>query len=260
MARILVIHWHAGEAAGRAEQLRKAGYEADYFATSGADGGDRKIREYRPEAIIIDLTRLPSHGRAVAAHLRTQSSTRQIPVLLIEGDSEKTAVARNQLPGAVFTRWTRITTALERALSKPAAPTSAGYSGTPLAKKLRIREGSRVALIGAPEGFEAALDPLPPKVHIQSEPDDADVILAFFTAAGSLAREVPGLARHIQAGRTLWLIWPKKSSGMKSDLDHSRVQRMGLETGLVDIKVCAVDETWSGLAFAARRAKAATRS
>jgi hypothetical protein len=135
-------------------------------------------------------------------------------------------------------------------------PASAGYSGTPLAKKLRIQQGSHVSLVGAPKGFEGALDPLPPEVLIQREPSGADVILAFFTSAAALTRDVAALAKHIQSGRTLWLIWPKKSSGVKSDLDESRIQQAGLQTGLVDIKVCAVDETWSGLAFAARRPKA----
>jgi hypothetical protein len=134
---------------------------------------------------------------------------------------------------------------------------AAGYSGTPLWKKLRIGAGSRVALLGAPEGFRAELEPLPPEVQLQSKPDGAGVILAFFTGAASLERQAPGLAAHIRQGRTLWLIWPKKSSGMKSDLDESRVQQAGLRTGLVGYKVCAVNETWSGLAFAARRSKTA---
>jgi hypothetical protein len=131
---------------------------------------------------------------------------------------------------------------------------SAGYSGTPLAKKLRIREGSRVALVKAPEGFETKLEPLPPAVRLQKRPDGSDVILAFFTSTAGLERALPRLASCIEQGRTLWLIWPKKASGVKSDLDGSRVRELGLETGLVDYKVCAVDETWSGLAFAARRA------
>jgi hypothetical protein len=138
--------------------------------------------------------------------------------------------------------------------AEPVPKTSAGYSGTPLAKKLRIRDGSRVALVKSPEGFQIQLEPLPPDVRLQKQLEGAEVILAFFTSAAALARDVSRLASCIKQGRTLWLIWPKKASGMKSDLDESRVQQMGLSTGLVDYKVCAVDETWSGLAFAARRA------
>jgi hypothetical protein len=145
--------------------------------------------------------------------------------------------------------------------TKPASPTvpatPAGYSGTPLPKKLRIAESSIVALLHAPEGFAAKLAPLPPDVRLQNRPEGAAVILAFYKSAAMLSRELPSLAREIKAGRTLWLIWPKKASGVATDLIENSVREMGLSTGLVDYKVCAVDETWSGLAFAARRAQRA---
>ncbi|HUI81664.1 MAG TPA: hypothetical protein VLY24_27255 [Bryobacteraceae bacterium] len=141
---------------------------------------------------------------------------------------------------------------------KPAAPgTLAGYSGTPLPKKLRIAEDSVVALLHAPEGFKAKLVPLPPNVKLQNRPSGARVILAFHKSAAALGRELPLLAREIESGRTLWIVWPKQTSGVATDLKENLVRDMGLATGLVDIKVCAVDETWSGLAFAARRAKLA---
>jgi len=147
------------------------------------------------------------------------------------------------------------------AKTKPAAPSVptpvAGYSGTPLPKKLRIAEGSTVALLHAPDGFAAKLAPLPPDVRLQKRPDGAAVILAFHKSAAALGRELPLLAREIKTGRTLWLIWPKQASGMATDLNGNVVREMGLAAGLVDYKVCAVDETWSGLAFAARRAKRA---
>ena len=133
-------------------------------------------------------------------------------------------------------------------------PALAGYSGTPLPKKLRIDEGAVVALLHAPQGFRSKLAPLPPKVRLQNRTDGAQVILAFYQSAALLARELPALARAITEGRhTLWLIWPKQSSGVKTDLKENDVRQLGLNEGLVDYKVCAVDETWSGLAFAARR-------
>ena len=131
----------------------------------------------------------------------------------------------------------------------------AGYSGTPLPKKLRIGEGSCVALLHAPGGFAAKLKPLPKGVRIQKQADGAGVILAFMKSAAMLSRELPALARGMQAGRTLWLIWPKKASGMQTDLGENQVRELVLPMGLVDYKVCAVDETWSGLAFAVRKAK-----
>ena len=260
MARVLLLHWNQGEAAERVERLRRAGFEAEYFASTYSDGGFRQIRANPPDAIVIDLTRLPSHGREVAIHLRGHKTTRPIALVFIEGDAEKTAHVRTLLPDAVFASWPRIGAAVRRALkNRPEQPvmpgTFAGYSGTPLPKKLRIGEGSVVALLHAPEGFEAKLEPLPKGVSLQRQARGAGVMLAFMKSVAMLGRELPALARDMSEGRTLWLIWPKKTSGVATDLSESNVREMGLALGLVDYKVCAVDETWSGLAFAVRRAK-----
>jgi hypothetical protein len=187
-----------------------------------------------------------------------------VPLVFIEGDPEKTARVRGLLPDAVFTTWPRIGAALRRALRRAPGPkdappvvpgTFAGYSGTPLSRKLRIREGSVVALMHAPEGFEAKLAPLPEGARVERRMGSADVILAFVKSTTALGRELPALAREMRAGRTLWVIWPKKTSPLAGDLGQPKVREMGLAIGLVDYKVCAVDETWSGLAFALRPAK-----
>ncbi|MGA2271866.1 MAG: hypothetical protein ABSH44_25670 [Bryobacteraceae bacterium] len=262
MARILVVHWNPAEAAGRAERLRREGFEASCFTDQRDGAGFRVLRENPPDAVVIDLARQPSHGQAVGIALRGQKATRMVPLAFIEGDPEKTARVRGLLPDAVFTTWPRIGAALRRALNKPPAQpvvpgTFAAYSGTPLPKKLRIREGSVVALVHAPGNFESRLAPLPEGARVRNEIGDADVILAFVKSAAALGRELPALARGMREGQTLWLIWPKKTSALAGDLGQPKVREMGLAVGLVDYKVCAVDETWSGLAFAARRAKAA---
>jgi CheY-like chemotaxis protein len=264
VARILVVHWNSAEAAERAERLRGEGFEASCFTDQRNGAGLRALRENPPDAVVIDLARLPSHGQAVAIALREQKATRMVPLMFIEADPEKTARVRGLLPDAVFTTWPRIGAALRRALrhplQAPAVPgTFAGYSGTPLPKKLRIREGSVIALLHAPEGFEAKLTPLVEGARVGRRMGDADVILAFVKSAAALSRELPALAREMHAGRTLWLIWPKKTSPLAGDLGQAKVREMGLAAGLVDYKVCAVDETWSGLAFAARRAQSASR-
>jgi CheY-like chemotaxis protein len=264
VARVLVIHWNAAEAAARAERLRGQGFETSCFTDQRDGAGFRALRENPPDAVVIDLARLPSHGQAVGIALREQKATRTVPLVFIEADPEKTARVRGLLPDAVFTTWPRIGAALRGALrhplQDPAVPgTFAGYSGTPLPKKLRIREGSVVALLRAPEGFEAKLTPLPDGARVERRMGDADVILAFVKSVAALGRELPALAREMQAGRTLWLIWPKKSSALAGNLGEPKVREMGLAAGLVDYKVCAVDETWSGLAFAVRRAQRASR-
>ncbi len=129
----------------------------------------------------------------------------------------------------------------------------AGYSGTPLAKKLGIKPGHRVGLIGAPDGFEETLAGLPDGVRLSRRAAGRFDVIVFFTArAAELVRRCAPLAGKLEADGGLWVAWPKKSSGVATDLDFNRVQRTGLDAGLVDNKVCAVDETWSGLRFVYR--------
>jgi hypothetical protein len=129
----------------------------------------------------------------------------------------------------------------------------AGYSGTPLAKKLGIREGAVVILAGAPDGFEATLDPLPPGVVVgRRTRSGADVVLLFAPSRSVLERRFAPLAAALDRSGGLWVCWPKRSSGVATDLDENEVRAHGLAAGLVDNKVCAVDETWSGLRFVYR--------
>ncbi len=129
----------------------------------------------------------------------------------------------------------------------------AGYSATPLAKKLGIKPGHRVRLIGAPDGFEESLEGLPEDARLVRRAGGRfDVILFFTRSAAELTRRFASLAAGLEPTGGLWVAWPKKSSGVATDLDFGRVQRTGLDAGLVDNKVCAVDETWSGLRFVYR--------
>jgi hypothetical protein len=133
---------------------------------------------------------------------------------------------------------------------------SAGYSGTPLSTKLGIKPGHRVLLDSAPDGFEELLAPLPDDVTLVRRAGKApyDVVVAFRTSAAALERMiVRDIARTTTPGR-LWLCWPKKSSGVATDLGDGVVREAGLAAGVVDVKVCAIDATWSGLAFVRRLA------
>jgi hypothetical protein len=129
----------------------------------------------------------------------------------------------------------------------------AGYSGTPLAKKLGIKEGSRVALVNAPADFESTLEQLPDGVAFVKRPTkQLDIILFFVLTERALARDFEKLASRLIANGMIWIAWPKKSTGVATDLSFERVQRIGLDAGLVDVKICAIDETWSGLKFVYR--------
>jgi hypothetical protein len=133
--------------------------------------------------------------------------------------------------------------------------TAAGYSGTPLPRKLGIKPGVRVALIGAPDGFTTTLGELPPGVEIRTRLRGSfDVIVAFFVARGELERRLPAMHSALEQSGGLWMAWPKRTSGMTTDLAEGIVRELGLATGLVDNKVCAIDATWSGLRFVYRLA------
>ncbi len=131
----------------------------------------------------------------------------------------------------------------------------AGYSGTPLPKKLGIAEGARVALVSAPDGFAALLEPLPGGVEfLTARAGGLDVIVFFVTRARDLDRRFEALARRLQPAGGLWIGWPKKASGLPTDLTQTEVMEIGLASGsLVDNKVAALDDTWSGLRFVVRK-------
>ena len=134
----------------------------------------------------------------------------------------------------------------------------AGYSGTPLAKKLGIKEDFSVALISAPEKFEHALEGLAKGVKITRDPKGKspfDVLVVFVQSRAELAKRFPPAAARVseQSGAGVWITWPKKSSGIKTDVTEDVLREVILPSGLVDNKVCAIDDTWSGLRFVRRR-------
>ena len=129
----------------------------------------------------------------------------------------------------------------------------AGYSGTPLTKKIGIKEGSRVALVNAPKDFQFEPKELPDNVEfLKQSAKSLDIILCFVTAERILAKDFSKLATRLTTNGMIWIAWPKKSSGVATDLSFERVQRIGLDAGLVDVKICAVDDMWSGLKFVYR--------
>jgi len=130
---------------------------------------------------------------------------------------------------------------------------AAGYSGTALPRKLGLGEGHRVLLKGAPAGFAARLGRLPPGARLLGRATNGlDLVLWFSRRHAELARGFDGLAARLTPAGMLWIAWPKKSSGVATDLFFGVVQRVGLDAGLVDSKICAIDDVWSGLRFVHR--------
>lgn len=255
MNTIRLIHFGEAEGVERQKQLEALGFEAAF------DFGDglfmaRQIKAAPPDAVVIDLSRLPSHGREVAHSVRSAKATRQIPIVFVDGEPEKVEKTRRFIPDATFTTWARIKTALPKAIAKPVkdpvVPDHNAAWGRSTAEKLGIKPGFKIALLGSPKGFAGSLKPLPAKATFTARPDhDADIYICFARSSAELQAHL--LATRDAVRQTLWLAWPKKASGIKSELDGNVVRETGLRAGRVDFKVCALDATWSGLAFKKRK-------
>jgi len=264
MTVICLIHWNEAEAAERLARLRAAGFAAFHTSLAGPPLL-RQLRAESPAAILIDLTRLPSHGREVGAALRAAKATRFIPLVFVGGESEKVARVQALLPDAGYTAWEEVVPALRHALANPpvdpVAPASsmAAYAGQPLVTKLGIKAGMRVAAMNAPPNFVETLGELPAQAQIQvDDPGGCELVIWFMRTQQELAQALAESAR-LEALRALWLAWPKKASGpaagsrSSSDLTQPVVRETGLSSGWVDYKICAIDPIWSGLLFARRK-------
>ena len=125
----------------------------------------------------------------------------------------------------------------------------AGYSGTPLVKKLGIKAGDRVALVSSPPEFQRELEGLPEGVKFVRERSEAEVALVFAKTMLDFEKRFSAASKRMTTAGMIWAAWPKKASGIETDLVESKIRGFGLSIGLVDIKVCAINETWSGLKF-----------
>jgi hypothetical protein len=249
VARVLVIHRDPREAIQRASRLCTLGFDATPYVSLGSTGF-RSIRQDPPDAILIDLTRLPSYGKAVGVLLRQQKSLCSIPLVFIEGDPDKAAQVRALLPDAAYATWEKSPATIRQAIRQaPKEVLPPRDTGRPLPAKLGIGEQSRVAMLHPPDGFGL------PGVRSQKQVGDADVVLVFFRNSVALSRELPELAGMMRKGRRVWVLWPKKASGVAGDLTMVRIRAMAAPFGLVDYKVCAVDATWSGMTLGKRRGR-----
>ena len=254
---VRVISWKENRATEIAGELAAAGFAVEAGVIDAA--ALRTLGGTDIAACVIDLGRLPAQGRDLGVMLRTRASTRNIPLVFVDGAEDKVARTREVLPDAVFTTRSEMPTAVTHAIAAPPAKTVvpssafAGYSGTPLPKKLGIKADSLVALADAPDDFESTLRDLPDGVKVRrTAGNDAAVTLWFVRSLADLAAGIEDMATIAGDGR-LWVCWPKKASGIASDVTQNEVRSRGLATGIVDFKICAIDATWSGLCFTRRK-------
>jgi hypothetical protein len=129
----------------------------------------------------------------------------------------------------------------------------AGYSGTPLAQKLGIKPGSAIFVVAAPGHYDELLAPLPEGVRRVRKIDAADVVHFFETSRARMDKDLRAAVSKMQQDAAIWISWPKKAAKLATDITEDTVREVALPLGLVDIKVCAVDETWSGLKLVIRK-------
>jgi CheY-like chemotaxis protein len=257
--RVRLIHWKPAEVLDKVENLRSAGYEVAHEALSPSSF--QEMRENPPDAVVIDLSRIPSQGRDVGLGIRKYKNTRHVPLVFVEGDPAKVKQVQELLPDAVYTTWDRILAGLKQAIAHPPktpvvpASAMAGYEGAPLPKKLGLKPNTVVYLIDAPEGFEKSISKLPEGVSFEKDvPKHNDLAIWFVKTQKDLEQRIDQVKLRVGKGG-LWIAWPKKASGVISDLSQTVVRKKGLNSGLVDYKVCSIDKTWSGLKFSVRPPK-----
>jgi CheY-like chemotaxis protein len=255
MANIRLIHWNGPEGRERKLRLVSLGHHVDFDHVDGP-GLSRILRRTTPDAYVIDLSRLPSGGRTIAMWLRTNKSTRHIPIIFVDGDPAKVKQVRELLPDATYCPWSRLKTAIPKAIrqpvQQPVVPPSSIYTGRPTADKLGIKPGMRVAIVNAPPGFPESLKVAGDVVFTVRPTAETDIFLAFARSRRDVVGHLATMGKHVSR-QTLWLAWPKRASGVKTDVDGNFVRETGLASGWVDFKICALDETWSGLAFKRRK-------
>lgn len=255
MPTVRVIHWKEGEAQPLLKACRAAGFDVEY---DEGDGGiiTRAIRTKPPDVLVIDLSRLPSHGREVAIWLRNTKGTRNIPIVFANGDPEKVEGVRQRLPDATYSETAKIAAALKRLvksapkrdLATP-APMMERSREKSAAEKLGIAAGATVAIVEPPRDFPNLLGTLPAGVEFAE--DDAPLTLWFVHDRESLfnnLREIRTAAGHTK----LWLLWRKGAKG--EALTQNALREITREVGLVDYKICAVDARWSAMLFARKKA------
>jgi hypothetical protein len=246
--RVVVVHFNPPNLDKRLAKLSE--YVVDAVVPKGP--ADLKpLRERPPDAFVVDLDRRPSEGRSIAVQLRRYASTRPVPLVFAGGEEGQVARVRKLLPDATYVTWQGVLRGLNGAkrIEKPIVPsTMDAYSQTELEPKLGVRHGTKTLLLGAPDGFAEALR----RAELVAE-GPAQLVLLFCRSSADLRGRFDAAKAAMAPGGSLWICWPKKASGVDSDLGQAEVRRYAMERGLVDFKVAAIDQTWSGLRFARKK-------
>ena len=250
---VRVFHQRAEEAEPLLSMLRDAGCRVIYNAAPGAPSV-REVQREGTSAIVIDLSRLPSHGKAIGAWVRGSKSIRHIPLIFVGGDAAKATAIQLEIPDAVYTSIEKLPEALKRAKAptEPVVPRQMmqAMPGRTNAQKLGIGEHASVLVIDPPSDYERVVGAMPRGAEFVEDPPAA-VTLWFAHDAGEFEAALPR-RRALAAKGKLWIVWPK---GRRDGFNGDFVRARALKVGLVDYKICSLNETWSGMLFAVKKAR-----
>jgi CheY-like chemotaxis protein len=253
MLRVRLFHWKAQEAVPLIAELEAAGFSVDYEEQLSSSSF-RRVRESQPHAFVVDLSSRPAHGREVAIALRGHKVTRHVPIIFVNGQPEKVEGVRRMLPDATYATGARLIPTLRRAkpVSKPLIPSQMmdRYAGRTTAQKLGIGKGAQVAVVDPPPDYARAIGDLPEGAFLEEEDfASCKLTLWFVHDYHALQGAMPEI-RRTAARHRLWILWRK---GKEGPLDGGVIRSCANQVGLVDYKICSVNETWSGIALAVKK-------
>jgi len=263
LVHIRLFHWNITEAEEKTLILKSSGYEVDYEPYPPK--ALKQLRNNPPAAVIIDLSRLPSQGRDIAVNILHAKATRNIPIIFVEGDPQKVQQIKTHVPDAVYTHYGQIDEALKNAFTDPPKiqqiPKSIfdPYKQASLAKKLGIKPNSTLVLVDAPDGFTKTLGELPQNVTIQNKlSNKSDIVILFATEQENLRSQIIEIINELPPEGKLWIAWQKQGSKTATNVTQTTVRKTGLASGLVDYKICRIDQEWTALLFTRRKHKNST--
>ncbi|NYF50392.1 hypothetical protein [Tunturiibacter gelidoferens] len=243
MKTVKLLSWHE-DITTKAASLKRRGLKIDAAPLIRNSGVVGELAHLNPAALVLDLDKLPSRSREVALALRSSKSAHHIPILFAGGLPEKTERIRAENPEASYASWSEAPRALAALLRHPPAPPAIApprdFSTTPLPKKFGVNSSMEVALIAAPDGFEELLGDLPEETILLS--------LADLTSTLDL------LTLRLPRQASVWIVHPKRTGKHYVDFNQNHVRDESLAAGLVDYKVCSIDNDWYALKFAWRSA------
>jgi hypothetical protein len=254
---IRLISWH-DDVKAKAASLKQAGVQIDATPLIRLSGIVSELARLNPAVLVLDLDKLPSNSREIALALRSSKSASHIPILFAGGAAEKIVRIRSEHPDGDFVSWADARQAMAELLRQPRAIPHVlphrDFSATPLLKKLGISAGMEIALIAATDGFEDVLGDLPEDTSLVTRLSaKTGLALCFVRSFKDLAATLDLLTLRLPKDASVWIVHPKRAGKHHVDFNQNDVRDHGLAVGLVDYKVCSVDDDWSALKFAWRK-------